>query len=627
MVLSQDQHKPFIAAESTIPEVTIRAIILGILLGVVLGAANTYLGLYAGMTVSASIPAAILSMGILRGLMKRGTILENNIVQTIAASGESLAAGIIFTVPALLIAGVWTDIEFWPTTLICLTGGMLGICFMIPLRRSHIVEDKSLTYPEGTACAEVLIAGEKGGEGAKHILISIVLGAAFKFFTTGVSLFKGTVEWAFRAGNYPVYFGLDISPALLGVGYIVGLNVAVLSFAGGIIAWTVAIPMFSDAAGAESLMDWFWDMWSTKIRYLGVGGMIVGGTWSIISIRQGIVSGVREAIVGYRGGEAGVAPIRTEQNMARKHIAWLLTVTAVLIYVLYESLIHSPGLSLAVTISAFVMSFFFVAVGSYVCGLVGSSNSPVSGITICALLATAGLLFFFGLTGDKAIVATLGVAGVVCCAVCSAGDISQDLKTGYIIGATPRHQQWMEVLGAAIPAFIVAPVLMVLHHAYGIGTGEPGALKAPQANLFANIVKGIFGTGELPWNYVVAGAALGVGVLLMDMRLKAAKSEFRMPVMAVAIGMYLPLTLTAPIFLGGLLSAWTRERGESAAGTLFASGLIAGEAVVGVLIGIVIYLNKDLLPIQVLNSDLVSLLGLLGMAVVLWRVGRKHLRS
>jgi putative OPT family oligopeptide transporter len=624
--MAQRTHSPYVPASSTIPEVTLRAIILGIVLGIVLGAANAYLGLYAGMTVSASIPAAILSMAILRGLLRTGTILENNIVQTIAASGESLAAGIIFTVPALLIAGVWTDIEFWPTTLICLTGGVLGICFMIPLRRAHVVEDETLTYPEGTACAEVLVAGEKGGEGARFIAASMLVGAVFKFLTTGVSVFKGSIEWAFRVGGYPIFFGLDISPALLGVGYIVGLNVATLSFAGGLIAWAVAIPMFNDAAQAESLAEWFWTTWSTRIRYLGVGGMIVGGIWSIISIRSGLVQGLREALIGYRAGGGVSVPIRTEQNMHRTHIAMLLGLTAVMVFVLYESLIHQPGLALFVTVAALVMSFFLVAVGSYVCGLLGSSNSPVSGITICALLATAGLLTLIGLTGERAIIATLGVAGVVCCAVCSAGDISQDLKTGYLIGATPKHQQWMEVVGVAIPALMVAPVLIVLNEAYGIGTGAPGSLNAPQANLFASIVRGIFGSGSIPWGYVWAGAGLGLAILAGDLLLKARGSRFRAPVMAVAIGMYLPLSLTASIFLGGLLSARSGGRRETGAGVLFASGLIAGEAVIGVLVGIIIYLNRDALPIVLFNSNLLSILGLAAVAGLLYQVGRRSPR-
>jgi putative OPT family oligopeptide transporter len=623
-------HRPYVPADQTIPEITVRAVLLGILLGILLGAANTYLGLYAGMTVSASIPAAVLSMAILRGVLKRGTILENNIVQTIAASGESLAAGIIFTVPALLIVGVWTDIQFWPTTLICLAGGLLGICFMVPLRRSHIVDDPQLTYPEGCACADVLIAGEEGGKGARTILLSIVLGGVFKFLSVGVGVFKASLEWAGRIGQHPVFFGADVSGALLGVGYIVGLNVAVLSFLGGVLAWGIAIPFFGDPIGPqEALMDWFWAQWGGKIRYLGVGAMIIGGIWSIFAIRVGIGQGVREALLGYReaaqsGRGRPAATPRTEQNIKRRHLAMLLVAAFVMTAGLYYSLIQSVGLTLFTTVASFVMAFFFVAVGSYVCGLVGSSNSPVSGITISALLATAGLMLLFGFTGDKAIVATLGVAGVIACAVCSAGDISQDLKTGYLIGATPRSQQWMEVLGAAIPAFVVAPVLTALHHAYGIGTGAPGSLKAPQANLFANIVKGIFGSGDLPWSFVAAGAVLGAAIIAIDLVLQARKSSFRLPVMAVAVGMYLPLTLSVPIFVGGLVSAFTRDRSEAGRGALFASGLIAGEAIIGVLVGFVVYLNKDALPLEGPSSATLSVLALLGLAGALVWVGRRR---
>lgn len=623
MARGNNSFTPFVPANQNIPEVTFRAILLGSVLGVVLAAANVYLGLYAGMTVSASIPAAVLSMGILRGIFRRGTILENNIVQTIAASGESLAAGIIFTIPAMLIAGVWTDIQFWPTTLICIAGGLLGICFMIPLRKTLIVDDKTLTYPEGVACAEVLKAGEAGGSGAKTVLGSLVLGLVFKLLIGGFSIFKGTVEWAFSLGGRPVYFGSDVSAALVGVGYICGFNVSVLVFIGGLISWGIAIPWIGLPAGSESLLDGFWGMWSTQIRYLGVGAMVVGGVWSILSMRKGIALGFKEAVLGYKVGEEKTKA-RTEQNMARKHITGLLIFTTILTFGLYYSLIGSLGVTLVATICMIAMSFFFVAVASYIVGMVGSSNSPVSGMTICAILLTAGLLVLFGMTGEAGIIATLGVAGVVCCAACSAGDISQDLKTGYLIGATPKSQQWMEVVGAAIPAVVMAPVLIALNHAYGIGTGQPGALKAPQANLFASLVKGIFGQGNIPWNMVIAGMGVGVAIIIADQILKARGAKFRMPVMAVGIGMYLPFTLAVPIFLGGILSKASGEQSESGNGVLFASGLIAGEAIMGVALGIILYFaGKGTLPKTLVESDLLSVLGLLGIAFMIYAAGRK----
>jgi putative OPT family oligopeptide transporter len=624
-------HKPFVPASVEMPETTLRAIVLGTVLGVVLGAANAYLGLYAGMTVSASIPAAVLSMGILRGVLRRGTILENNIVQTIAASGESLAAGVIFTIPALLITGVWSEIRFWPTTLICISGGLLGIAFMVPLRRTHIVEDETLTFPEGTACAEVLKAGDEGGSGARTILAAIAVGGAFKFFVGGVAIFKGTVEWAVQIGRTPLYFGADVSAALLGVGYIVGLRIAALVFLGGVITWGVAVPLQGSPAQDQDPLEWFWITWRDEVRFLGVGAMMIGGVWSILSMGGGMIRGFRESLAGYRNRAALGSPDRTERNMRGSHLALLLAIACVTTVALYYHLIGNWSITLAAAASMLVMSFLFVAVASYIVGLVGSSNSPVSGMTICAVLATAGLLVVLGMTGPKGILATLGVAGVVCCATCSAGDISQDLKTGYLLGATPARQQWMEVVGAAIPALVMAPVMTVLHHAYGIGTGEPGALKAPQATLFASLVEGIFGEGRIPWNYVTLGAAVGAAIIAADQVLRFAGTKFRMPVMAVAVGMYLPLSLTSPILLGGIVAAVGKDRRESGRGILFASGLIAGEAILGVFLGLAIYVASRMgksgnLPVVVIDSSLFSALALIVLAGILLLVDRRRTR-
>lgn len=600
---------------AAIAELTVRAVVLGAILGVILGAANVYLGLYAGMTVSASIPAAVLSMGILRLFFRGGTILENNIVQTIAASGESLASGIIFTIPALLIAGVWTEIHFWPTALICIAGGLLGIGFMVPLRRTHIVEDKSLTFPEGVACAEVLKAGDKGGGSARFVFFAIIVGALFKFFTSGFSIFKGTVEWAFRVGSQPFYFGADISAALLGVGYIVGLNVAVLVFLGGALVWLVALPIMSLGLPADGdLLGDMWGLWSSQARFLGVGAMITGGVWSIFSLRKVLVKGLSESLGGYKKADGTRENLpRTEINMSRRQLALLLIVAIVVTFFLYQAMLHSFVTTAVATGAVVLMSFLFVAVASYIVGLVGASNSPVSGMTICALLVTAGLLALFGLTGDQAVIATLCVAGVVCCATCSAGDISQDLKTGYLIGATPRTQQWMEVVGAIIPALVMAPVLAILHNSYGIGTNAPGSLKAPQANLFASLVNGFFGNGTIPWTYIICGMGIGVVVIAIDVLLEKRKVKFRMPVMAFAVGMYLPMTLSLPMLLGGLIAHLVRDKSEAGTGTLLASGLIAGEAITGVVIGGLIAFQKDLLPVTLIASDIVSVAGMLGL--------------
>ncbi len=614
---------PFIPASSEIPEITVASVVLGCVLGVVLAAANTYLGLKVGMTVSASIPAAVLSMAILRGLLRRGTILENNIVQTIAASGESLAAGVIFTIPAMVLAGVWTEIEFWPTTLVCLTGGLLGILFMIPLRKSHIVDDETLVYPEGLACAEVLIVGERGGSGARVVLLGVLTGSLFKFFTSGVAVIKGTLEWAMGVGNTVFYIGTDVSAALLGVGYIVGPTVGIVVLVGAVIGWGIAIPLFGLSTGVQAdPLEWCWGIWKNHVRYMGVGAMVVGGIWSIYSIREGMAKGIKEAVSGYaKKSKSGVA--RTESNMDGKHMLILLVVTMITVFGLYNYLVQSVSVALAATFSMVVMAFLFVAVSSYIVGLIGTSNQPVSGMTICAVLATGGLLWILGMSGTQGIIATLGVAGVVCCAACSAGDISQDLKTGYIIGATPRRQQWMEVVGAAIPAVILAPVMIVLQRAYGIGTGGPEALRAPQATLFATLTKALFGEGALPWNLVLIGMGIAVVLIVADEWLKKQKSSFRIPVMAAAVGIYLPFTTNFPIFIGGMLSALTKSKGETGSGVLFSSGLVAGEAILGVVIAGIIYFKKDAFPINVLDSNLFTCAVLIALLVLIGKMAKR----
>lgn len=624
--MAATNNGPYIPATSKVPELTLRAIALGILLGIVLTAANAYLGLYAGMTVSASIPAAVLSMGLLRGLFRRGTVLENNIVQTIAASGEALAAGIAFTVPALLILGIWKEVEFLTTALICLCGGFLGIIFMIPLRRQHIVEDKNLTFPEGVACAEVLIAGEKGGEGAKTLFTAMLIGGVFKALSSAVDFFKGTVESAFLLGRTPVYIGSDVSAALLGVGFIVGPAVALQAVVGSIISWGIAIPFFHEAPATVNpgeLLDWYWGMWSSRVRYLGVGAMMVSGLFSLVEIRHGMVAGIREAIGGYKIKDKRTKSVpRTEQSIVGWQLGGLLLITTCLMVFLYQRMIQDVGITLIASVFSLLVSFIFVAIGSYICGLVGSSNSPVSGVTIAALILTAGLLIAFGLTGEKAIIATLAVAGVICCSISSAGDISQDLKTGYILGATPKYQQWMEIVGAILPAFIIPPILMVLHHAYGIGTGTPTALKAPQASLVASVVDGFFGKGMIPWSYVGAGAIAAIVLIVIDQILVFSKSKHRVMIMSMGVGLYLPLTVTLPVALGGIIAALCNTRGETGKGTLFASGLIAGEAVIGVVIGFIIYFNKALLPIP-LPSNLLTVFGFIALGYTLWRVAKR----
>jgi putative OPT family oligopeptide transporter len=611
--------QPHVPAEKSIAELTVKAVILGAVLATIMCAANAYLGLYAGMTVSASIPAAVISMGILRGLLRQGTILENNIVQTIASAGESLAAGIIFTIPALVIAGVWTQFKFWPVTLVAIFGGLLGVVFMIPLRRTLIVEEKQLIYPEGVACAEVLEVGEKGGSGVGYVFSALGFGLLFKLLISGLAIIKGTVEGAVRVGRTILYNGSDMSVALLGVGYIVGFNIALLVFIGGALAWLVGIPLLGLARGLElagSPLDGAWHIWETEIRYMGIGAMVVGGIWSIIKIRHGIATGLREAIFGYRGSHAGGLLPRTEQNLSRRLILLLLTLTVIPIFILYSNLTGSANIGLVAGLAMVISAFFFVAVSSYIVGLVGSSNNPVSGMTICTVLFASALLLLFGMSGNSGILATLGVAGVVCCAACTAGDVSQDLKTGHLLGATPRKQQLAQVVGVIVPAVVIAPTLALLHSAYGIGTGGPESLKAPQATLFASLVKTIFTGQALPWAMMTIGATVGIILIFIDEALRTRGSSFRAHIMPVAVGIYLPLSLSEPILFGGLISLvvgkLASRKGAEAAkeaqhrGTLLSSGLIAGEAIMGIILaGLIV--SKVKLPIKILESDIISL--------------------
>lgn len=596
--------------DRNVPELTIKALALGIFLALLMCAANTYLGLYAGMTVSASIPAAVISMGILRGIFRRGTILENNIAQTSASAGESLAAGIIFTVPALVIIGAWRDFNFWATTLIAILGGCLGVLFMIPLRRTLIVEEKQLTYPEGVACAEVLKTGEQRGAGLILLFRALGLGAIFKLLVKGLIVVKGTVEGAVRLGKNILYAGCDMSPALVGVGYIVGCNVSILVFIGGAIAWLFGIPIYSALHHVEGgALDVSWEIWSTKIRYMGVGAMVIGGLWSIVKVRRGIVKGLR---LGFSRSEAST------DDLPMKKVLGGIALVAIPVFMLYWWFTGSVSFALVSGTVMLITAFFFVAVSSYIVGLVGSSNNPVSGMTICTLLFASIMLLLFRMTGIPGMIAALGVAGVVCCAACTAGDISQDLKTGWLVGALPRRQQIAQIIGVVASAFIIAPILKVLHAAYGIGTGEPGSLQAPQASLFASLTRGLFtDIRSLPWEMVMAGAVIGIGIVVVDETLRIRKAGFRMHVMPVAVGIYLPVSLSVPILIGGMLRLMVSHmrKDTSNTGILFSSGLIAGEAIVGIIIAGLIYAKFEM--IAIIDSNLISLAAL-GAVIVLF---------
>lgn len=595
-------------------ETTGRAIVLGLALAAVLGAANVYLGLKVGMTVSASIPAAVIAMLILRRVLHGGTVLEANQVQTAASAGESLAAGILFTVPAMVLIGVWSEFDFWATTAIAIAGGWLGVLFMVPMRRVFVEESPELPYPEGVACAAVLAAGGAEGEGddaGRRVLLGGMLGAGVKLLVSLVGILKSTVEGALLLGaGRPLFLGADLSPALLAVGYIVRLEVAIQIFLGGAIGWLVLIPLGPElvthfasssvelgAAASGSFegpaTDRAWTLWSLGIRYVGVGAMAVGGLAALVGIRAGLVRAVGELRSGWALQGADLAARR---DLPARVMLVFMALAIALVLGLYWRFTDDLGIASLATVIMVVASFFFVGVASYIVGLVGNSNSPVSGMTITAVLMTGGLLYVFGYSGVEGMVATLGVAAIVCCAACTAGDVCNDLKTGAIVGATPARQQAMQLAGVVVAAFVMAPVLQLLHDAYGIGSRE---LAAPQASLFASLARGFFGGEALPWGLVGFGAVIGLAVLAIEAVLVRRGVGFRLHLMPIAVGLYLPFGLALPILAGGLIEWAMRDRSESEAergsspGVLFASGVVAGEALIGVGVAILIGLGVE----------------------------------
>ena len=593
------------------PQLTFRAITLAIVLAMILAAANTYLGLFAGMTIASAIPAAVVSMAVLRAL-GGGGILENNIVQTGASAGSSIASGVIFTIPALVILGYWQDFKYSWVLAIAGLGGILGVLFSVPLRRALIVEQK-LAFPEGQAAAEVLKTGENPSEGIRILGLSALGGAFAKLAAaSGLRLIPDAAASSGFFGKYLAYFGTNLSPALIGVGYIVGLNVGIVVLAGAMLSWNIAIPVYAAfvlpsnaelstiAAGlpAEELAGL---LWSKQIRYLGVGAMLVGGMWALVSLRHSLASGVRSGLAAARASAAGVAVAHTEQDLPMKSVLIGIVLFTLPLAALYQAIVGNLAVSLPMTIVMVVTGFLFCSVSAYMAGLVGSSNNPVSGITIATILFSAVmLLLMMGPESSIGPVAAVMIGAVVCCAACIAGDNLQDLKCGYIVGATPWRQQVMLAIGAASSALVMAPVLNLLADAYGIGVAteaHPKPLPAPQATLMASVSKGLFG-GQLPWDMIAIGALIGVAIIVLDETLKARGSSFRTPVLAAAVGIYLPLELMTPIFIGGviahLVERHLRRRGTDQAGLeranrkglLFAAGVITGEALMGIGIAI-----------------------------------------
>lgn len=628
------------------PQLTGRAIVLSIVLAMILAAANTYLGLFAGLTIASAIPAAVVSMAVLR-VLGGGHILENNIVQTGASAGSSIAAGVIFTVPALVILGYWDDFKYSWVLAIAGLGGVLGVLFSVPLRRSLIV-DQQLAFPEGKAAAEVLKTGENPSQGIKVLAGAAALGGLVKLAAaSGLRLIPDAAAHTGFLGKAIAYMGTNLSPALLGVGYIVGLNIGIVVVAGGMLSWNIAIPIYStffldtDPVLAANLVGVSAEeaagaIWSRQIRYLGVGAMLIGGIWTLISLRQSLVSGIRSGLAATRAGAAKIVS-HTEQDLPMKAVLIGLIAFTLPLAGLYHAIVNDLAVTLPMTLIMIVAGFLFSSVSAYMAGLVGSSNNPVSGITIGTILfASLVLMVLMGRDAELGPVAAIMIGAVVCCAACIAGDNLQDLKCGYMVGATPWRQQVMLGIGAISCALVMAPVLNLLANAYGIGvpTAEhPNPLLAPQATLMASVSRGLFG-GELPWNMIWIGTAIGAAIIAIDEVLKKRGSTFRVPVLAAAVGIYLPLDLAVPIFLGGLL-AHLVERAANARkeatpenihrkGVLFAAGLITGEALMGILIAIPIVVagNADVLavPAQFQFGEAIGLLVLATTAYLLYRV-------
>ena len=586
--MEEKKFQPFVPADKVVPEFTVFSVILGALLAVVFGGANAYLGLRVGMTVSASIPAAVISMGVIRFILKRDSILENNMVQTIGSAGESLAAGAIFTMPALFM---WADEGLcdMPTLieigLIALIGGLLGVLMMIPLRSALIVKEHgTLGYPEGKACAEVLMAGEEGGAKSSTVFAGLGIAALYKFVADGLKIFPSEVDY-----SIPAYkgsgAGVDVLPALAGVGYICGPRVSSYMFAGSTLAWFVLMPMIAlfgsdlviypatDTVANLYAAEGTWGIWDSFIRYIGAGALVAGGIISLIKSLPMIISTFASAFKDY--GKTTGGSLRTEQEISIKFVA-----VACLALTIFMWLFPAIPVSFVGALIVLVFGFFFATVSSRMVGLIGSSNNPVSGMSIATLLIATITLKATGSTGAEGMVGAIAIGSVICIIAAIAGDTSQDLKTGYILGSTPKKQQCGELIGVAVSAVAIGAILYLLNAAWGFGSEQLGA---PQAMMMKMVIEGVMG-GDLPWALIFVGIFIAVFVEILGL-----------PVLPIAIGVYLPFHLNAGIMAGGVVRWFVEKRKYSSdkakedavqSGILYTSGLIAGEGIVGILLAV-----------------------------------------
>ncbi|SFG62303.1 OPT family oligopeptide transporter [Oribacterium sp. WCC10] len=579
-----DQFKPYIPADKVIPEMTVTSIVMGLFLAVIFGAANAYLGLRVGMTVSASIPAAVISMAVIRVILNKDSVLESNMVQTIGSAGESLAAGTIFTMPALFIwakEGIMDKPSLVAITITALFGGLLGVFFMVPLRNALIVQEHGvLPYPEGTACAEVLLAGEEGGSSAKSVFLGMGLGALVKFIVDGLMAVQGVVTLKINA--LKTELSAEVYPALISVGYICGPRISAYMFAGGVLGWFVLIPLIATFGGdmvmypaSVSVSELYATggasaIWSNYIKYIGAGAVAAAGIISLIKTLPLIVRTFIDSVKSI----SNAGKVTNERTAIDMDIRLVLGTIVLIILAIW--IVPVEPVTLLGAILIVVFGFFFSAVSSRMVGLVGSSNNPVSGMTIATILITTICLKAAGDTGVMGMQGAIAIGSIICIATCMAGDTSQDLKTGYILGATPVKQQIGEIIGTVAAAFAIGGVMILLDNAYGFGSDK---LAAPQATMMKMIIEGVM-SGNLPWALIFIGAFISISVEILGIA-----------ALPVSIGLYLPLELSSTIMIGGLIKLFAdkkfgKENGESGKGILFCSGLIAGEGIIGVLLAV-----------------------------------------
>ena len=647
--MADREFKPYVPADKEMPELTPRAVLVGIAMALVLGAANAYVGMKAGLTVAATFPATVMALAFLRPF--GGGVLEQNIARTTASVGEALIAGAIFTIPAFLISGVWTDFNYWESTLIMLAGGVLGVLFIIFLRRV-LVQESDLPFPESVACAELTKAGQAGETGAKYVFGAMALSSVIELFKNDIGFkiireymkgfipfkkFTSPVNPNVQLGGGVAWMSPSASPMLMGVGYIIGWRLSALVFSGGLLAWGLLVPLmlfsggfYDPIAADKGWMTVASEVWRQQVRPLAVGAMIVAAVYTLYRMSEPLRAAVRSAITDLislvKGG--GVAEDeslpRTERDISLGLVLLSILVLSIPVGFLYYYFTRNIIVTLVATLIMIFAGLLFAAVAGYLVGLIGSSNNPISGLTLSTLIISAVVLLSLGMSGVKGVLAVLGIAAVICCAMGIAGDMMQDLKVGYILGGTPKRMEIAEILGVVVAAFVLTWPMVALHRAYGIG-GE--ALPAPQAGLMAMMAKGIM-AGQLAWPLVIIGAIFALALILLGVH----------SVMLIAVGMYLPFYSTAAIFVGGLFKAFAdyllkirkanaeaREKAENT-GILVASGLIAGESITSIVLA-ALFIFKVQIPKPTVSAGFMNIMGFLIFVITAVALIRTSLAS